>query len=87
MMGVDLAIYRARIGTFIRRNVSNGDDQRTVKSKSKLIINKPSRTTNLITMELSLFSHSWRISMYSIRSIKFGYLQPEIPHVRVSIWL
>ena len=81
-----------QIGAFIhQRNISDGNERRsTVKTKQiarTKNVKKALRMMNLIiTMEMSSFSHSLRISMCS-GNMKFGYLQSKIPHVRPSRWL
>ena len=84
-MGVDLATYRARIGTFIsRRNVSNDDDRRKIvramwrrKNLSKAVV-----TTNLkyLTASITSGTHSLEKPIHICSSTAFGFL-PTLQHV------
>ncbi|KAL5517293.1 hypothetical protein EMCRGX_G002818 [Ephydatia muelleri] len=87
-MGVDLATYRARIGTFInRRNVSDDDERRRIiraawrrKNLSKAMV-----TTNLkyLTTNISSGTHSLEKPIHICSSTAFGFL-PTLQHVRPS---
>eukprot|EP00731_Ephydatia_muelleri_P002612 Em0001g2612a len=87
-MGVDLATYRARIGTFIsRRNVSDDDERRKIvrgmwrrKYLSKAIV-----TTNLkyLTINIASSTHSLEKHIHVCSSIAVGFL-PTLQHVRPS---
>ena len=87
-MGVDLATYRARIGTFInRRNVSDDDESRRIvhamwrrKNLSKAVV-----TTNLkyLTANISPGTHSLENHIHKCNSTAFGFL-PTLQHVRPS---
>ena len=82
-MGVDLATYRARIGTFIsRRNVSDDDERRRIiratwrrKNLSKAMV-----TTNLTT-NITSGTHSLEKPIHICSSTAFGFL-PTLQHVR-----
>ena len=84
-MGVDLATYRARIGTFIsRRNVSDDDERRRIvramwrtKNLSKAMV-----TTNL-KYNITSGTHSLEKPIHICSSIAFGFL-PTLQHVRPS---
>ena len=85
-MGVDLATYRARIGTFIsRRNVSDDDERRRIvramckrKNLSKAMV-----TTNLkyLTTNITSGTHSLEKPIHICSSTAFGFL-PTLQHVR-----
>ena len=87
-MGVDLATYSARIGTFIsRRNVSGDDERRRIvramwrrKNLSKAMV-----TTNLkyLTTNIASGTHSLEKHIHTCSSTAFGYL-PTLQHVRPS---
>ncbi|KAL5517252.1 hypothetical protein EMCRGX_G002758 [Ephydatia muelleri] len=87
-MGVDLATYRARIGTFIsRRNVSDDDERRRIvrtmsrrKNLSKAMV-----TTNLkyLTTIITSGTHSLEKPIHICSSTAFGFL-PTLQHVRPS---
>ena len=87
-MGVDLATYRARIGTFIsRRNVSDDDEWRriiraTCKRKN---LSKAMVTTNLkyLTANITSGTHSLEKPIHICSSTAFGFL-PTLQHVRPS---
>ena len=87
-MGVDLATYRARIGTFIsRRNMSDDHERRRIvramwrrKNLSKAMV-----TTNLkyLTTNISPGTHSFEKSIHICSSTAFGF-RPTLQHARPS---
>ena len=87
-MGVDLATYRARIGTFIsRRNVIADDESRRIvramwrrKNLSKAMV-----ITNLkyLTTNISPGTHSLEKPIHICSSTAFGFLS-TLQHVRPS---
>ena len=94
-MGVDLATYRARIGSFFSGRNVNCDDQRRRKACVKqwwrrqnveLVSNALSATSNdkFMTMKLSSWSRSLDIHVYVSDSVVFSLLQPKFPHVGSS---
>ena len=94
-MGVDLATYRARIGSFFSGRNVNCDDQRRRKACVKqwwrrqnveLVSNALSATSNdkFMTITLSSWSRSLDIHVYVSGSVVFSLLQPKFPHVGSS---
>ena len=89
-MGVDLATYRARIGTFIsRRNVTCDDERRRNASAKRRWrgknVSKALSTTNLkhMTKETSSCTHSLKMQIYTYCTAdEFGFLSLNLPHVR-----
>ena len=86
-MGVDLATYRARIGTFIsRRNVSDDDERRRIIRatwrRKNLSIAMVTVTTNL-TANITSGTHSLEKPIHICSSTAFGFL-PTLQHVRPS---
>ena len=87
-MGVDLATYRARIGTFIsRRNVSDDDERRRIvrAMRRRKNLSKAMVTTNLkyLTTNISPGTHSLEKPIHICSSTAFGFL-PTLQHVRPS---
>ena len=87
-MGVDLATYRARIGTFIsRRNVCCDDERRrTVSAKQtwRRRVSEMSSTGDLKCMDVKIPYCSHSLDLYIYNTIGLGSLQPNLPHVRPS---
>ncbi|KAL5517308.1 hypothetical protein EMCRGX_G002839 [Ephydatia muelleri] len=84
-MGVDLATYRARIGTFIsRRNVSDDDERRRIVRAMWRTTNlsKAMVTTNL-KYNITSGTHSLEKPIHICSSTAFGFL-PTLQHVRPS---
>ena len=88
IMGVDLAIYRARIGTFIgRRNVSCDDEKRiTTSMKERLRVKNVSKApsaSNLksMTIKVSPFASSPIVSVYTYGRIEFDTRLSKSPQV------
>ena len=94
-IGVDLATYRARIGTFVSGRNVNCEDQRGRKAYAmqwwrrknvELVSNALSATSNdkFMTIKLSSWSRSLDIHVYVSGSVVFSLLQPKFPHVGSS---
>ena len=87
-MGVDLATYRARIGTFIsRRNVCCDDERRTTvsaKQTSRWRVSEMSSTGDLKCKDVKIPYCSHSLDLYIYNTIGLGFLQPNLPHVRPS---
>ena len=71
-MGIDVESYRARIGTFIRKNSSNGESEKRLRTAARLWIMK------YCTSQVSYTSPYWSSYKGAIESDHYPLKQLQV---------